>query len=87
MSNDENVTPQLGMQMKFTVLKNEDIDKYINHGAAVVFENILEYIFNTIKESRQLEGKNPVNQYLVINVDEPYADEVIQILKTHGHWG
>jgi hypothetical protein len=26
------------------------------------------------------------NTYLVINTDEPYADEIIEILKKNGHW-
>lgn len=32
-------------------------------------------------------GKPIFNNYLVINVDEPYADEVIEIMKRHDHWG
>jgi chemotaxis regulatin CheY-phosphate phosphatase CheZ len=25
-------------------------------------------------------------RYIVINTDEPYAEEVIEIMKKHGHW-
>lgn len=27
------------------------------------------------------------HEYIVINMDEPYADEVIEIMKRNGHWG
>jgi hypothetical protein len=33
------------------------------------------------------DKKNTNKTYLVINTDEPYADEVIEIMKRHGHWG
>lgn len=35
---------------------------------------------------QEVEKKEP-HTYLVINRDEHYADEVIEILKRHGHWG
>lgn len=27
------------------------------------------------------------NTYLAINTDEPYAEQIIEIMKQHGHWG
>lgn len=72
-----------GMEMKFTVLKNEDIKKYVPKSIA----SGLEDIQIEIEEGRKADGKKIDNTYLVINTDEPYADEVIDILKRHGHWG
>lgn len=71
-----------GMAFKFSVFKSEDVDK-LTHGEKVALGHIAE----SIEDNRRTEGKNPRNTYLVINTDEPYADEVIDILKRHGHWG
>ena len=50
-------------------------------------QNTLSYLVeDKIGYTKELEGKKE-NTYLVINTDEPYADEVIAILKRHGHWG
>ena len=68
---------------KFTVIKNEDIIKYLS-GRLEAFIIIAEI---AIAEGRRKEGKKDDNEYLVINADEPYADEVINILKRNGHWG
>ncbi len=40
-----------------------------------------------IAKMRLLEGKVPCPEYIVINTDEPYAPEVIEIMKRYGHWG
>lgn len=70
-----------GMAYKFQVIKGTDIEK-LPHQSIVALGHIVEDIL----ENRKAEGK-PVNSYLVINTDEPYADEVIEIMKRHGHWG
>jgi len=68
---------------KFTVLKNDDIQKY-----AFSWEiEYLDMLRKTIKEGRVNDNKSPDHKYIVINTDEPYADEIIEILKKHGHWG
>lgn len=73
-----------GMKMKFTVIKNEDLDSaYLMYPA---LSRDFELLQTKIKRHREYEGKKE-NTYLVINTDEPYADEVIEILKRHGHWG
>ncbi|MEK8133168.1 hypothetical protein WMW72_35425 [Paenibacillus filicis] len=70
-----------GMAYKFQVLKNDDIEKLTHHEKVA-----LGHIVERIIENRRAEGKVD-NYYLVINTDEPYADEVVEILKRHGHWG
>lgn len=71
-----------GMKEKFTVLKHDDINRYLDEKAKI------ELMASTIaiKQLRAIEGKKD-NTYLVINTDEPYADEIIEIMKRHGHWG
>lgn len=71
------------MKMKYVVLKNEDIEKYVPK----FMVNTLEDICKHIEDGRREDGKKPENIYIVINTDEPYAPEVIEILKRHGHWG
>lgn len=71
-----------GMANKFTVLKNNEIQRYLD----VFRQQELENIKKVININRAASGKAE-NTYLVINTDEPYADEVIEIMKRHGHWG
>ena len=70
-----------GMQMKFTVLKNDDILNLEPDSLSA-----LDRVVGEIMDNRKAEGKKS-NTYLVINTDEPYAAEVIEIMKSHGHWG
>lgn len=75
-----------GMGRKFTgVFKLEDVATHLQHAQKMQLRRITE----TIDSGRRAEGKSPASEktYLVINTDEPYADEVIAILKRHGHWG
>ncbi|WNS74268.1 hypothetical protein RRV45_15260 [Bacillus sp. DTU_2020_1000418_1_SI_GHA_SEK_038] len=72
-----------GMEMKFTVIKNEDIEKHLTDTQKIH----LEYLLEEIRSGRRLDGKRNYQKYLVINTDEPYADKIIEILKRHGHWG
>lgn len=71
-----------GMEMKFTVLKNSELRRYV---PGYLLDD-LKLIANTVKQTRKKKGKKK-NTYFVINTDETYADKVIEILKRHGHWG
>ncbi|WP_089282296.1 hypothetical protein [Anaerovirgula multivorans] len=67
---------------KFIIFKCEDADKYLP-----LHDKIdLVHIQRQINEGKAVQGKKD-NTYLIINTDEPYADEVIDIMKKHGHWG
>ncbi|NEW05931.1 hypothetical protein GK047_07900 [Paenibacillus sp. SYP-B3998] len=68
--------------MKFAVMKNYDIQRYLTDEK----RSELHGAFEEIAINRHAEGKKP-NRYIVINTDEPYADEVIEMMKRHGHWG
>jgi uncharacterized protein YaaQ len=70
------------MEIKFTVLKNEDIKKHLTE----VQKDELDSIIETIENGRLGEGKRRGNTYIVINTDEPYVQEVIEIMKRNGHW-
>lgn len=70
------------MQIKFTVIKNEDIEKHLDEQD----KSELSRILWKIQELRLVEGKSALNTYLVINTDEQYATDVVRILQDNGHW-
>jgi hypothetical protein len=65
------------MKNSHFVFKREDVAK-----AGIK----LDLICNTVRRVREEQGKNPEPTYFVINTDEAYAEEVIAVLKRHGHW-
>ena len=73
-----------GMANKYCgVFKHDDAVRYLNDKEKAEFNHLC----NKVELSRKRDGKRGVNAYLIINVDEPYAAEVADILKRHGHWG
>jgi len=70
-----------GMQNKFTVVKNQDIQELLEPAEQCEMQRMLR----KIDDARFRRGKN-INVYLVVNIDEPYAPEVAEIMKDHGHW-
>jgi hypothetical protein len=71
-----------GDYRKYLVIKREDMKKYLPIHYQTDFCDIIDYI----NERRTEDGKKH-NLYIVINTDEPYAQEVIDIMKKYGHWG
>lgn len=71
-----------GMKDKFLVVKRRDLYNFLNSD----HQKTLTYLLEEVASSRRATGKKE-NTYLVINTDEPYADEVIEIMKRNGHWG
>lgn len=69
-----------GLEEKFLVVKHSDIQ---GREAVQAHLKLVENVCN----KRTAEGKSNHNRYLVINADEPYAAEVAEIMKRHGHWG
>jgi hypothetical protein len=67
---------------KFIVIKEEDTEKYLNP----FMQNMIGIILGKIYEGRKRDKRQPENEYIVINTDELYADEVIEILRKNGHW-
>lgn len=67
---------------KFIVIKNEDIEKYLTHKMKIDLWTCLAYI----NDGRYTHGKKDDSTYLVIDTDEPYAPEIVEILKKNGHW-
>lgn len=63
------------------VLKKEDIHASLNKNDL----DVLKAILIKIAQYRTEQGK-PLNHYFVINFDEPYADDIAQLLLAHGHY-
>jgi len=72
-----------GAKQKYIIIKIEDYFKYVN---SVFKLAMLDNDLKDIEDGREKDGKTRFNEYLVINTDEPYAPEVIEILKRNGHW-
>lgn len=71
-----------GMKITHTVIKNADIEKYLDKRDQAIFEDCV----GQIQIGRAIEGRGN-SKYIVINTDEPYIGEVVEILKRNGHWG
>lgn len=71
-----------GLKITHTVVKDTDIEKYLDKKDQVAFEDCV----GQIQIGRALEGRGN-SKYIVINTDEPYIEDVIEILKRNGNWG
>jgi hypothetical protein len=58
--------------MKYKVAKIEDIEKYLNSNE----QQLLSDLLLVIAHRRIMEGKNPINEYWVVNKDEPYSKQI-----------
>jgi hypothetical protein len=69
---------------KHLVIKIDDYVKYVKSSfKAAMLNNDLE----DIQAGRKADGKDPCPEYIVVNTDESYVQEVIDVLKRHGAWG
>lgn len=71
-----------GAQKKFLVLNLRDMEGMPQRLAEAIDEAAL-----FVSAERASQDKDPCPEYLVINTDEPYIGEIIDVLKRHGHWG
>ena len=67
---------------KYIVIKQEDVIKHASEQDRTDLARILK----NIRISRYKFNKNTSNKYLVINVDESYAEDVVEILRNNNHW-
>ena len=78
-----------GKERRYTIINEGDYQKYVSREDQYDFEEELDHIQRVIQASREREGKKPYNSYIVINTDEPYIQEIIAVMRRHGHfdWG
>lgn len=67
---------------KYYVIKKEDVEHLSQY-----HKDSLQKILNLIVKSRSKRRKKTNNQYVVVNTDESYINDVIKVLKDNGHWG
>lgn len=64
------------MKTTHNVIKKEDALKYLPEPAFLSLCQIL----SIISEGRKADGKKPVNEYYICNIDEPYAEMVHDVI-------
>ncbi|WP_156290751.1 hypothetical protein [Oceanobacillus salinisoli] len=80
-------TVKEGLKRRYTIINERDVNKYLSQHTKDELRIALNTALQVIEDGRIEDGKKPYNNYVVINLDEPYADEVIEIMKHHDHWG
>lgn len=64
---------------KFIVLKRAEVVKHLSPKE----QEYLWYLTQKIGHSRKSQGKRAFNNYLAVNIDEPYADQIADIIASH----
>lgn len=82
-----NGTIKEGFKRRFTIINESDFEKYVPESCKESFQKEFDRVATCIEDGRIADGKQPYNNYLIINLDEPYTDQIIEIMKRHGHWG
>ncbi|MBK4212578.1 hypothetical protein EGI07_10130 [Bacillus pumilus] len=72
--------------MKYSILSVRDVSKYVPRDLLTKFSEHLAEVEIHIEEGRIKDGKKPSNNYVIINQDEPYIHEIIDVMKRNGHW-
>ncbi|WP_018934463.1 hypothetical protein [Gracilibacillus lacisalsi] len=80
-------TVKEGWERKYTVINENDLNKYVPVNTKEDFRIAFNEVADWIENGRMKDGKEPYNNYVVINLDEPYIGEIIDILMKNGHWG
>lgn len=70
-----------------TVIEHEDLIKYADPFDLQDLSLVWDKVSGDIERGREVEGKSAWNQYIIVNIDEPFTDEVIDILKKNNKWG
>lgn len=75
-----------GVGLKYIVVNTRDIRLYADKQTTDDFLCKLNYLSEEIEEGRVAVGKKPFNNYVVVNIDEPYINDIVAILQANEHW-
>lgn len=75
-----------GCERRYTIINERDLNKYVDAATRDELEDALAIAADQIEQGRLNEGKTAFNNYIVINIDEHYAKEVVAVLEENGHW-
>ncbi len=62
---------------KYEITKLDDINNYLSESQ----QRIYWHLISQIQDARESEGKSRYNKYVVVNENEPYANEVWRLIK------
>lgn len=82
----KHVIEEVTKSYRFQLIKLADAAKYLGPTGFKEMVEALEPFLKKIEEGRIKDGKTSGNDYIVINQDEPYINEIIKVLATNGHW-
>ncbi|MFJ8102811.1 hypothetical protein [Lysinibacillus sp. NPDC096212] len=71
---------------RYQLIKLADAAEHLGPTGFKAMVEALEPFLEKIEEGRINGGKTSGNDYIVINRDEPYINEIIKILANNGHW-
>lgn len=75
-----------GCERRYTIINERDLNKYVDDVTRKKLEDVLEGVTDQIECGRKDDGKAEFNNYVVINIDEPYIKDIVAILEENGHW-
>lgn len=78
---------ELTKSYRYQIIKLADAAEYLGPTGFKALVEVLEPFLEKIEQGRLKDGKTIGNDYIVINQDEPYINEIIEVMKRHGHWG
>lgn len=75
-----------GCERKYTIINERDVDKYVDPFTQNELVVALDSVCSQIEHGRERDGKAAFNNYIVVNVDEPYINDIVAVLENNDHW-
>ncbi len=75
-----------GCERKYTIINERDVEKYVDPFTRNELAIALDNVCSQIEHGRETNGKIAFNNYIVVNVDEPYIKDIVAVLEDNGHW-
>lgn len=75
-----------GCERKYTIINERDVEKYVDPFTRNELAIALDNVCSQIEHGRESNGKVAFNNYIVVNVDEPYINDIVAVLEANGHW-
>ncbi|MFL1998375.1 hypothetical protein VYF65_004175 [Lysinibacillus irui] len=75
-----------GCERKYTIINDRDLAKYVDPFTQNELAIALDNVSSQIEHGRERDGKGAFNNYIVVNVDESYINDIVAVLEDNGHW-
>lgn len=73
-------------EQKYAVIKLADLVKYNSEFDLAEVAPLIDSLLGNVEAGRERDGKKPFNSYVVINTDEPWIDEIVEVMNRNGAW-